>query len=410
MPKFRYKAVGADGRRVDGEMEAPDAAAVIVQLRGSGHWPISAEPTGRALLFAGLGGLRSRIRAWRDRVRPTDVTAMTRELATLLAAGIPLDSSLRVLKKHAQRPKLGAALASIHDSVQAGRRLSAALAAHDALFDSLYVNLVKSGEASGSLAAVLERLAEHRERADAFRATVVSALTYPIALAAVAVVSLLVLVTFVIPRFIPLFDDAGAPLPLLTQTVFGAAAFLQSWWWALAGAGALASSFVRRRLSRAENRERLDRWLLTAPLIGELAQGTEAVRFTRTLETLLRNGLPLLSALKLTQAVQRNRRVAAAIERAAGAVRSGGRLAPALAAEHALPSLAIELMTIGEESGQLEAMLGKAADTFEARVEQRLKRLLTLLEPVLILGLGAVIALVIVSILMAMLGLNELVV
>jgi general secretion pathway protein F len=226
----------------------------------------------------------------------------------------------------------------------------------------------------------------------------------------VAAVSLFVLVAFVIPRFIPLFEDAGAPLPLLTQTVFGVAGFLQSWWWAIFGLAALGSSFVQRWLARPENRERLDRRLLSAPIVGELVQGMEAVRFARTLEALLRNGLPLLSALKLTQGVQRNRRVAAAIDTAMDAVRSDGRLAPALAAEQALPSLALELMTIGEESGQLESMLGKAAETFETRMEQKLKRLLTLLEPVLILGLGALIALVIVAILMAMLGLNELVV
>jgi general secretion pathway protein F len=406
MTIFRYKAVGADGRRVDGDMDAPDAASVIMRLRTSGHVPISAEPKGQGLRFDGIG---TRIRAWRSRVRAVDITAATRELATLLNAGIPLDASLRMLERHARQPKLKVALASVHGSVQAGRRLSAALAELDALFDSLYVNLVKSGEASGSLADVLERLADHRERADAFRASVVSALTYPIALAAVAVVSLFVLVAFVIPRFIPLFEDASAPLPLLTQTVFGAAGFLQDWWWALVALAALGASAGKRWLARAENRKRLDAWLLTAPVAGELVQGTETVRFTRTLETLLRNGLPLLAALKLTEGVQRNRRVSAAIGAAMNTVRSGGRLAPALAAEHVLPSLAVELMTIGEESGQLESMLGKAAETFETRVEQKLKRLLTLLEPALILGLGAVIALVIVSILMAMLGLNELV-
>lgn len=388
-------------------MDAPDSSAVIMQLRASGHLPISAEPKGPAFR---LSGLAFYVRRWRDRVRTGDITAVTRELATLLSAGVPLDSSLRVLERHAQRPQLKTALASIHDSVQAGRRLSTALTAHGALFDSLYVNLVKSGEASGSLAGVLERLADHRERADAFRATVVSALTYPVALTGVAVVSLVVLVTFVIPRFIPLFEDAGAPLPLLTQAVFGFSQFLQSWWWALAGIAALGLGFIRRWLAQPEKRLRFDSWLLAAPIFGELVQATEAVRLARTLETLLRNGLPLLSALKLARGVQRNRRVAAAIDVAIGAVRSGGRLAPALAAERALPTLAIELMTIGEESGQLESMLGKAAETFETRVEQQLKRLLTLLEPVLILGLGAVIALVIVSILMAMLGLNELVV
>jgi general secretion pathway protein F len=206
-------------------MDARDAASVILQMRTSGHVPISAEPKGQGLRVDGIG---TSIQAWRNRVRPTDITAATRELATLLNAGIPLDAALRLLERHARQPKLKAALASVHAAVQAGRRLSAALAEQEALFDSLYVNLVKSGEASGSLADVLERLADHRERADAFRASVVSALTYPIALAAVAVVSLFVLVAFVIPRFIPLFEDASAPLPLLTQAVSAPQAFCRA--------------------------------------------------------------------------------------------------------------------------------------------------------------------------------------
>lgn len=407
MTAFRYKAVGADGRRVDGVMDAPDAASVLKQLRTTGHLPISAEPKTRAWRLTGLG---TQFRGWRDKPRRADVTDVTRELATLLNAGIPLDSSLRVLERHAQQPKLKRVLGTVHASVQGGRRLSLALSEHDRLFDPLYVNLVKAGEASGSLAQALDRLAEHRERADSFRSNVVAALTYPAALASVAVISLFVLVAFVIPRFIPLFDDAGAPLPLLTQITFHIAGFLQHWWWAILGLTAFGIGVARLRLEQGDNRRKLDRWILTAPLAGELVQGLETVRFARTLETLLRNGLPLLLALKLTQGVQRNRQFVAAIETAVGIVRSGGRLASALAAERAFPSLALELLTIGEESGQLESMLAKTAETFETRVDQKLKRLLTLLEPALILGLGGVIALVIVSILMAMLGLNELVV
>ncbi len=409
MATFHYKAVAADGRRVDGEIEAPDVAAVIVQLRIAGHLPISAAQKTR-LWNTGLGGFGRWTRAWRERVRSHEVTAMTRELATLLNAGIPLDASLRLLAQHADRATLKAALDDIHASVQSGRRLSTALESHAKIFDPLYVNLIRSGEASGSLAAALERLADHKEKADAFRANVVSALTYPIALAAVALVSLLVLTGFVIPRFIPLFADAGVPLPLLTQVIFSIASFLQGWWWALLALAAVGAGATRKWLGNASNRHQLDRWLLTAPVIGELVQATETVRFARTLETLLRCGVPLLAALQLTRGAQRNRHVAATIDQASTAVRSGGRLARALAAGQAFPALAMQLIGIGEESGQLESMLGKTAEAFEARTEQKLKRLLTLLEPALILGLGAIIAVVIVSILLAMLGLNELVV
>jgi general secretion pathway protein F len=222
--------------------------------------------------------------------------------------------------------------------------------------------------------------------------------------------SLFVLLTFVIPRFIPLFEDAGETLPLLTEVVFAAAQGLASYWWLLVLAAIGAKLAVDRWLTTPANRVQLDAWLLRAPLIGDVLLHTETVRFARTLETLLRNGLPLLAALGLVKDVQRNRVVRAMVERAMDSIRSGGRLAKALEREPVLPELAVELIMVGEESGHLDDMLQRTAETFELRAQQKLKRMLTLLEPVLILGLGALIAVVIVSILTAMLSLNELVV
>jgi general secretion pathway protein F len=344
------------------------------------------------------------------RIRTRDLTAVTRELATLLAAEIPLDASLRILERHAPNGPLKAVLQRVHNDVQSGKALSTALAAHEHVFGALYVNLVRAGEASGSLALVTTRIAEHREQSDEFKSNLISALTYPIALVCVSVVSLLVLMTFVIPRFIPLFADADAPLPLLTEAVFGAARLLQGYWWALVGLAIAAKFAGDRWLAVPGNRTWLDGWMLRAPVIGEVLLFAETVRFARTLGTLLGNGLALLSALKLVKDIQRNSVFEGAIERTIATVRSGGRLAEALARENVLPSLAVEVVMIGEESGQLEHVLEKAAQTFEARAARKLKRILTLLEPVLILGLGALIALVIVAILMAMLSLNELVV
>jgi len=294
--------------------------------------------------------------------------------------------------------------------VQSGKALSTALEAHGDAFDALYVKLVRAGEASGSLAQVTGRLADHREQSDAFRSSVVSALTYPAALVCVALLSIAVLMTFVIPRFIPLFSDAGETLPLLTRVVFGIAEVFRGYWWLMLLLIVAAKIAADRWLAVTANRERVDAWLLRAPLVGQAILYTATVRFTRTLETLLRNGLPLLAALTLVRELARNRVLAKAIDSAISAVRGGGRLAAALKREQVLPDLAVEFIMVGEESGQLEEMLGKAADMFEARAQQRLKRLITLLEPALILGLGAVIAVVIVSILLAMLGLNELVV
>lgn len=408
MPLFHYKAIAADGKPVAGEMEAADAQQVIAALRSTGHLPVSSEP---ASSRADVAELWRRLKRWRERIKRADVTSITRELATLLNAGLPLDASLKILTRQtAEGGSLRALLKRVHDDVQGGKSFSSALSTHGNVFDPFYVNLVRAGEAGGSLAEVLDRLAAHRERSDAFRATVIASLTYPAVLVGVAAISLFVLTTFVIPRFIPLFQEAGDTLPLLTAVVFAVSEQARRWWWLLVAGAISAKLAADRWLALPANRLRLDRRLLRAPVLGEVVLFAETVRFARTLETLLRNGLPLLAALELAKNVQRNAVVVGVIDAAVAGVRSGGRLAAGLASGRVLPELAVELVTIGEESGQVEEMLDKIAETFEARAQQKLKRLITLLEPALILGLGGVIAIVIVSILMAMLGLSDLVV
>jgi general secretion pathway protein F len=407
MPLFHYRAITADGKPVTGQMEAADARQVITALRSTGHLPVSSEPASSRLDFAEFWRRLSR---WRGRIKRSDVTSLTRELATLLNAGLPLDAGLKILARQtAEGGPLRALLKRVHDDVQAGKPLSSALAPHVETFDPFYVNLVRAGEAGGSLAEVMQRLAAHRERSDAFRATVIASLTYPAVLVGVAATSLFVLTTFVIPRFIPLFAEAGDTLPLLTAIVFAVSNETRRWWWALVLAALAVKLAVDRWLALPGSRLRRDGWLLRAPLVGEVLLFSETVRFARTLETLLRNGLPLLAALELVKNVQRNAVVAGVIESTIAGVRSGGKLAAGLSSGGVLPELAVELVTIGEESGHVEEMLEKVAETFEGRAQQKLKRLLTLLEPALILGLGAVIAIVIVSILMAMLGLTDLV-
>jgi general secretion pathway protein F len=405
MTLFRYKAVGADGKHLDGVMEAANAQQVIAQLQAAGHYPIDAV----ARASRRPGTLRW-LRQYRQGIRSADVTVATRELATLLAAGVAIDGALRIMERHAHRAPWKLVLKEIHHDVHSGKSLSAAMAKHDAVFDPLYTSLIRAGEASGALDVATQRLADYRERSDALRSKLISALTYPAILACVAVISLFVLMSFVVPQFVPLFSDAGATLPWLTQLVFATSEYLGRLWWVLLGSAIAAKLAMDGWLRVPGNRKRLHGWILRAPVVGELTRLVETVRFAGTLETLLRNGLPLLRSLKLAKQVARNEVVVAALDRCIADVHAGGRVAPSLARESVLSALAIDLISMGEESGQLEDMLERAAKACDAKLQQRLKQLLVLLEPVLILGLGGVIAVVIIAILMAMLGLNELVI
>jgi general secretion pathway protein F len=404
---FRYKAVALDGRLLEGEAEAEDSQRVISDLQAAGHFPISAEVKGSRSF--GLADVRFRTPR-RHLPKPDEITALTRELATLLRAGVSLDSALRLAQQHTQSPRFKDVLARVEREVQAGKALSSALAADGEVFDAAYLSIVHAGEASGALEAALERIANHREQAGAFRASVVAALIYPSILVVVGLVSLFVLMTFVVPRLVPLFSDAEATLPLLSRVVFAVAGFLNDYWWVFIVAPGAALVIARQWLRADDHRARFDAWLLGRPLLGSLLGMVETVRFATTLGMLLRSGVPLISALKLTKSVAQNRTIAAMVEQCAVAVAGGARLAAALRRERKFPALGIELIAIGEEAGKVEDMLDRVAEHFERQVKQRLKYALSLLEPLLILGLGGIIALVIVAVLMAMLGLNDLVV
>jgi general secretion pathway protein F len=302
-----------------------------------------------------------------------------------------------------------AVIDQVQRDVQAGKAFSEALAMHRDVFDLLYLSLVRAGESGAALEAVLNRLANYREKAEAFHASLVSALTYPAILVLVAFCSLFVLMSFVVPHFIPLFGDADQALPLLTQVVFAMSRLVAGTWWLVVLALLVGKLAVDRWLAKPANQVEFSRIVLNTPVLGSLVREAEAARFSRTLAMLMRNGIPLLTALKLAEGALRNKAMRSMITRCTAQVQAGARFSAALRDEAMLPRLALDLVAIGEESGALVEMADRVADTYESRVERSLKRLLTLLEPVLVLGLGLVIGLVIVAILMAMLGLNELI-
>jgi general secretion pathway protein F len=406
MPRFHYKAIAKDGTVLRGDLEATSRQAAVEQLRNAGHLPVRAD----AVESRG-GWFRLPALAWprRDTVRQGQIVALTRELATLLNAGLPLDGALHMVEQVNEPGPLRSLIASVRSAVQGGLSLSDALEDQHGVFDRLYVNMVRAGEAGGVLHSVILRLADYLEGMASLRSSIVTALVYPAILVVVAGISLVALMTFVVPQFVPLFEDAGATLPLLTQLVFAIAGVFQSYWWLLAVLGAAGAWLAVRHLTVPANRLRFHERLLAAPILGELLKGLDTARFARTLGTLLENGVPLLSGVQLSRDVIGNAAIASDFNAVTRSLEQGRGMSRALRESGRLPPLAIQLIEVGEESGQLSEMLNRVAGIYDKEVQSTLKRLLTILEPALILGLGGIIAVIIMSILIAILSLNELI-
>lgn len=334
----------------------------------------------------------------------------TRELATLLQAGLPLDGALQTLARLSASPALKDLVMAIHNRVREGLSLADAMNQQGGVFNRLYLNMIRAGEAGGAMQQIIDRIADYLERMAELRNAILTALIYPCILLAVALLSLFILLGVVVPKFVPLFADAGQTLPLLSRMVFGAAALFQSWWWALLCGAILAIWQLDRQLADPERRLRFDAWLLGLPLIGTLLRQLDTARLSRTLGTLLDNGVPVLTAITLAREVIVNRALAGVMDKVSASLEQGRRLAQPLKESGLYPALAVQLIEVGEESGELDAMLFKVAEIYDREVQSHIKRLLTLLEPALILGLGGLIAVIIIAILVAMLGLNDLVI
>ncbi len=411
MADFAYKAADASGRIVEGRIEARGRDEAFRRLVDQGLTPVgvfdraAAQPPPAA-----AAAFRSRPR-WRlggDRPTRSDVLALTSELAVMLRAGLPLDGALRVLLGMDHRPVVAALVGQVLESVKGGVPLSRALAVHSDLFGAFYVNMVRSGEASGQLGAVLTRLVEHLERMRALRESVVSALIYPGILLTVAVLSVIGILVFIVPQFETLFRDAREALPLSTRFVLAAGNLVVGYGAQLL-VGMVVFGYLLFRWLRAPSG---NRWwqarLARVPLLGRVRHEYSLARFTRTFGTLLANGVPILTALGIAGETVDDEPLRQSILSVTPKVKSGGRLAEALQGTGRFEPLAINLVRVGEETGSLDKMMLELATILDRKVETGIKRGLTLLEPALILGLGLVVAVVIVSILMGILTVNEL--
>jgi len=414
MPEFDYRAASAAGKLIDGRVDAGSQDAVLRQLRSQGLTPIrvtdalpagAGQATGRKPASVAAG------RRWFARRRPPDyqdVHTFTSELAVMLRAGLPLDRALRVQIGMSIKPSFAALLDDIFESVKGGDSFSQALAPHQTLFGEFYINMVRSGEAGGQLAEVLSRLAEHLERVKALRESVVSALIYPAILVVVAVISVFLMLGFVVPQFEALFADMGEALPLPTRTIVAAGHLVTEWGWLIVAALVLVIWVFRRWLSTSGGRQWRDARLLGIPVLGAVVKKYEVTRFARSMGTLLGNGVPIVSAIRIATDTVGNLRLRAAMGQITPMIKQGGRLADALEGSGLFSPLALNMVRLGEETGQLDAMLLELARVHDAEVQSGVKRALTLVEPLLILTLGAIIAAIIVSILMGILAVNDL--
>ena len=394
MALYRYKALNARGELLDGQMDAASDAEVVLRLQDQGHLPVEAK------LASEAGGES----AWRALFKPKPfagqrLVQFTQQLATLLGAGQPLDRALSILLELPEDDVAKRTITDVRDAVRGGASLSTALDRQHGAFSRLFVNMVRAGEAGGSLHETLQRLADYLERSRALRARVINALVYPAILLVMVGLSLLFLLGYVVPQFSAMYDSLDAELPWFSQLVLGLGVFVRDWWIVLLAVPVLILLWLDRKRRDPAFMLKFDGWLLRNKLAGSLVAKLDTARLARTLGTLLRNGVPLLSALGIARNVLDNRVLANDVDAATDEVKNGIGLSAALAKGKRFPRLALQMIQVGEESGALDTMLLKTADTFEQETSIALDRMLAALVPAVTLVLATVVGIVILAVL-----------
>ena len=399
--EFSYKATDRSGKIFEGAMEGRDEKAVVESLQKLGYIPI------RVSAHQAQGTTKPRLRSYFERVTLKDLMLFTQELSTLIEAGLPLDRSLQILAELTEKEKFREVVRDLLRKIEAGSSFSEALSSYPGIFPRLYVNMVKAGEVGGVLNVILARLTKYLQTSKETREYLVSVLIYPALLTLVSGASIVILLTFVIPRFAKIFADMGGTIPLPTQILLSVSQFVKDYWWAIAG-GLLAIGFgIRSYTKQGEGKVQWDQLKLRLALVGNLVKQMEIARFARTLGTLIQSGVPILQALQIVRETASNEIIARSIGEVHTGVKQGGSVSKTLQNQGIFPPLAIHMMTVGEETGKLDEMLMRVAETYEANLQTALKRFISLLEPMLILFMGLVIGFIVVSMLLAIFSINE---
>ena len=404
MAFFRYKAVTPEGKVVEGTLEAADQETVLARLQEQGQLPIkvfSSEETG------GLLSREIRLPWQRKKVPQKDLLIFTQELSTLVKAGLTLDRSLSVLSDLTENAYLAEVVGELLREIKGGKALSEALSTHPQVFPKVYVNMVRAGEVGGALDQILERLEEYLEGADELRSYLISSMIYPCILVVVAMGSIIIMMTVVIPQFADIFENAGAPVPLPMKVLLVLSGFLTGFWWLILlviGGGAY---WIYSRLKTEEGRLNWDRQLLKLPVVGSVLQKLEVSRFSRTLGTLLQSSVPLIQSINLVKEIVENQAIASTMESIKSGVKKGEGLTRPIREAEIFPPFALHLLAVGEETGRLDDMLLQIADSYDRDLKRSLQRLVALLEPAIILVMGLIIGVMVVSMLYSIFSIND---
>jgi len=407
MPVFEYTALDDRGKSTSGIIDAEGAQVARQKLRTSGIFPVSIKETQEAQPKKGPGtfSLSSRL----SRVKPVEVAMMTRQLATLISAGFPLVSALDALVPQTKSHGFKKTLAQIKDSIVEGNSFARALSNYPGQFSPLYINMVRAGETSGTLEIVLERLADITEKQQALKNRIQTALAYPIFMMIIGTAVLFILLIYIVPSITSIFAEMNQVLPTPTRVLIFLSAFFRSYWWGIFIIIAAVAMFFNRAKRTAKGRYWIDKTMLILPGIGILVKKLAVARFARTLGSLLENGVSMLIALDIVKNIAGNKLISDSVETAAIEVGKGQGLGVALSGSGIFPRLSIQMIHVGEQSGQLETMLSKISGVFENEVEITILRLTSYLEPVMILVMGSVVAFIVLSICLPIFEMNQLI-
>ena len=399
MTNFQFRAIAPDGKVRTGSLTAETDKLVARELRRQGLTPVFVGVEHKknfVFKMPGAGGGKRR-----------DVLFFTQELSTLLTSGVPVDRALSITSELTERAAFRAIVSDVLRVLKGGKSLAESLATHPDYFSDLYVNMVRAGEASGSLATVFERLQEFEKSRDELRNYIVSSMIYPILLACVGLGSILILMNFVVPRFASVFQDSHMKIPLPTEIMLETSKIVQAWWWVVALALVIVFGAFKGYTSTEEGRLKWDRLRLRVPLLGDAMLKAETSRFARAMSTLIANSVPLVQSLGISSGILNNKYIARALGEVSQGVKRGEGLAGPMRKAAVFPPLAAHLLTVGEETGKLDQMFARMSDIYENETRSAIRRFTSLFEPLVILVMGIVVGALVLSMLLAITGIND---